>query len=277
MNFQEWILANGKNFQLALFYGLLVLLGVLEALVPQNRLPPDRKRRWVTNFVLSIFTGILLSCQPLSGLAASTWAVKEGWGLLNRVEPPAWEVLVLTVTVRSLSSWILHFFMHKIPVLWQIHQTHHLDTVMDISTTGRFHPVELLLSLLVGIPPIVLLGLPVWVLLVYECLEILIRNFSHANIHLPRGVDGALRLFISTPAMHRIHHSVLREEVDSNYGVIFSLWDRLLGTYTSPEGKDLSGMRLGQAGNEYSKVQSLWWLLKNPFSPTERDNGLSPK
>lgn len=252
--------------QLAFFYGLLVFLGSLEARIPQSKLPPIRKRRWVTNFGLPLLSNWILGLLPVSGLAASLWASQKGFGLLNQVTCPAFVALGLTFAARSLASWLLHIFMHKAPVLWRIHRIHHLDTVMDISTTSRFHPLEFLLSFLVLVATVALLGLPTWALMAYEPLETVVRLFSHANIRLPEKWDGVIRLLFSTPGFHRIHHSLNRSEADSNYGVIFSFWDRLFGTFVSPEGKDLAEMGLGIEGNENARVQSFWWLLKNPFS-----------
>lgn len=251
--------------QLAFFYGLLVVLGGLEVWIPQSKLPPNRRRRWGTNFGLPLLSNWLLGLLPLSGLVASTWASQRGFGLLNQIKCPAFAALALTMAARSLASWLLHILMHKTPFLWRIHRIHHLDTVMDISTTGRFHPFEFFLSFVVLVATIALLGLPVWALVVYEPLETVVRFFSHANIRLPEGLDRTFRLFFSTPGFHRIHHSLNRSEADSNYGVIFSFWDRLFGTFSSPEGKDLAEMDLGVAGNEEARVQSLGWLLKNPF------------
>ncbi|HEY5039306.1 MAG TPA: sterol desaturase family protein, partial [bacterium] len=239
--------------------------GILETRIPESSLPPDRKKRWITNFGVSIVGGLLLILLPVTGLGVSAWATKGGFGLLNRIALPALAILILTFAARSLSSWALHITMHKVPFLWRVHRTHHLDTVMDISTTVRFSPVELLLSLLVGILTIALLGLPAWALMVYAPLESAVRCFSHANIHLPKKLDQFLRFLIATPAMHRMHHSINRKETDSNYGAIFSFWDRLFRTYTTPEGKDLAGMPLGLEGNEGSKIQSFWWLLGNPL------------
>jgi sterol desaturase/sphingolipid hydroxylase (fatty acid hydroxylase superfamily) len=265
MNYQEWIVAHSKTIQLVAFFGWLLVFGILETWIPESSLPANRKKRWVTNFGVSLVGALILSLLPVSGIVASTWAAKAGFGLLNRIALPALALLILTFAARSLSSWALHIIMHKIPFLWRVHRTHHLDRVMDISTTVRFSPLELLLSLLVGILTIALLGLPAWALMVYAPLESAVRCFSHANIHLPKRLDQSLRLLIATPAMHRMHHSINWVETDSNYGAIFSFWDRLFRTYTTPEGKDLAGMPLGLEGNEGSEIQSFWWLLGNPL------------
>jgi len=237
----------------------------MEIMVPRSLSPPNRMRRWSSNFALTFLGIVLLSTIPLSGFVVADWASKGSFGLLNRVALPPLFVLVLTCLARSLGSWVLHICMHKVPGLWRIHRIHHLDQFMDISTTTRFHPIEFLLSLTTGMTTTALLGLPVWALLAYEPLEAAIRVFSHANIRLPQWIDQTLRFFISTPGMHRIHHSIYRSETDSNYGTIFSVWDRLFRTYVSPQGKDLARMPLGLEVKEKQKVNSLWWLLENPL------------
>jgi sterol desaturase/sphingolipid hydroxylase (fatty acid hydroxylase superfamily) len=269
MNDPQWLVAHGKMIQLVAFYGCLLFFALLEIGFPLSAWPPHRKRRWSANFLLLIAGILALAAVPVTGLGVSVWAAKNGFGLLNRVLLPLPIVLALTVLVRSLASWILHIVMHKVPLLWRIHRTHHLDENMDVSTTVRFHPLEILISLLAAVGPIALFGLPLWALVVYEALETAVRLFSHANIRLPHALEMKLRLFISTPDFHRIHHSIDRAETDSNYGVIFSCWDHLFRTYVSPEGKDLKTMRLGLAGNEGPKTESFRWLLGNPFLKKE--------
>jgi sterol desaturase/sphingolipid hydroxylase (fatty acid hydroxylase superfamily) len=265
MNYQDWLIAHTVAIQVTAFYGLTAFLAVVETWRPMSLLPANRKRRWVTNFGLTLLAVFLLRSLPLSGLGVSAWAASNGFGLLNRFALPAAAVLALTMATRSLASWALHISMHKVPLLWRIHRTHHLDRVMDVSTTVRFHPIEILLSLGTGTLATCLLGLPVWALLTYEPIESAVRIFSHANLRVPEKVDRVLRFFISTPAMHRIHHSVFQPETDSNYGSIFSFWDRLFGTYTSPDGKNLAGMPLGLVAGKKANVQSFWWLVANPF------------
>jgi sterol desaturase/sphingolipid hydroxylase (fatty acid hydroxylase superfamily) len=266
MNDPQWFATHGRMVQLGAFYLCLIFFTLLEMVFPLSSFPPHRKKRWSANFFLLIAGILTLAAVPLTGMGVSAWAAKSGFGLLNRVLLPAPAVLALTALVRSLASWVLHIVMHKVPWLWRIHRTHHLDETMDVSTTVRFHPIEILISLLAAIGPIALFGLPVWALVVYEVVEMVVHLFSHANIRLPHAVERPLRFFISTPDFHRIHHSINRAETDSNYGVIFSCWDHLFRTYVPPEGKDLKGMRLGLAGNEGPKIESFWWLLGNPFS-----------
>ena len=265
MNFQEWLMANSNSVQLVAFYGLFVFLGLLEVWIPLSRLSPDRKKRWTSNLGLTFLAVLVSRALPLSGYGTAIWASSAGVGLLNYVSMPPLIVLITAMVGRSLSSWLLHVSMHKVPFLWRLHRIHHLDQVMDVTTTVRFHPVEIVMSIGTGILTVASLGLPLWALLVYDPFETAVRIFSHANIRLPERVDRVLRLLISTPAMHRLHHSVFQKETDSNYGTIFSFWDRLFRTYISPAKKDLARMSLGLAVKEKSKIQSFWWLLENPF------------
>ncbi len=265
MNYQEWLMANSNAIQLTAFYGLFLFLGLLEVWVPLSRLLPDRKRRWTSNLGLTLLAVLVSRALPLSGYGTAIWASSAGVGLLNHVSMPSLIVLITAMVGRSLSSWLLHISMHKVQFLWRLHRIHHLDQIMDVTTTVRFHPVEIVMSIVTGILTVALLGLPLWALLIYDPFESAVRIFSHANIRLPEKVDRVLRLLISTPAMHRLHHSIFQKETDSNYGTIFSFWDRLFRTYTSPVGKGLARMPLGLEVKNNSRVQSFWWLLENPF------------
>jgi sterol desaturase/sphingolipid hydroxylase (fatty acid hydroxylase superfamily) len=265
MNIPGWVLVHQAVLQISGFYGILVFFTLWETLRPFSSHPPHRLGRWTVNYLLFFSFFLVHILRVFSSVEVSLWAAQEKIGLLNQVALPFLSVLTISMTVRSLGAWVLHILMHKTPFLWRIHRVHHLDTVMDVSTTVRFHPIELGLSLLVSIATVLLFGLPVWAIVIYEALEAAVRYFSHANIRLPGKWDWALRFVFSTPAMHRLHHSTSRVEADSNYGSIFSLWDHLFGTYTTPKGKNLAGMPLGTMGFEKSKVQSFLWLLASPF------------
>lgn len=270
-NWHDWVTLHAAVLQAATFYGCVVVGGLAEARAPLSPLPLERKKRWVTNFSLSISTNLLLGLLPLTALGVSAWAEQKGIGLLNRVVWPGAVVLVVTMAVRSFASWLLHVVMHRVPALWRIHRTHHLDRVMDISTTVRFHPIEIALSTLTSWGAVLFFGLPIWALAAYAPLETAVRIFSHANVRLPETWDRLLRGVFSTPGLHRLHHSTDRREAESNYGVIFTLWDRLFGTFRSPAGRDLAGMPLGQEGEEGQPVQSFFWLLRDPFQMKRKD------
>ncbi len=265
MNIPGWVLAHQAVLQIYCFYGPLLLFAIWETIRPFSSSPTHRLRRWAVNYLLFFSFFLVHILRISSGVGASFWADQEKFGLLNHIALPFLSVLTISITTRSFGAWILHILMHKTPFLWRIHRVHHLDTVMDVSTTIRFHPIELGLSLLVSIAIVLLFGLPVWAIVIYEALEAATRYFSHANIRLPEKWDWALRFIFSTPEMHRLHHSTSRLEANSNYGTILSVWDRLFETYTPPEGKNLVRMPLGTVGFEKAKVQSFLWLLASPF------------
>ncbi len=261
-----WILANGEDLQFVVFFGAIVALGILETLSPGRAESPRRPLRWTNNFILTALNIVALGALPLSGLIAAAYAESRNIGLLNEYGAPAWLALVVTLLARSFVSYIVHLCNHHIPLLWRLHRVHHSDPVLDISTTVRFHPAELAVSALPTLAMIVALGLPAWALLIYEVLDAGVNVFTHANVRLPDRLDRALRVVLVTPAMHRVHHSARMSETNSNYGAVFSFWDRLCGTLVTRTPLELDRMPLGLEYWGEDRHQRFWWLLVSPFA-----------
>ena len=217
---------------------------------PKRKLIASKKRRWLTNIGISVAGTALLrfmaiTAVPVAAIAAAIYAEQHQIGLLNQVSWPQWLKIVVALLVLDLAIWAQHFASHKIPLFWRLHQVHHADRDIDVTTAVRFHPVEIGLSMLWKIVVVVPLGALPFAVFLFEVVLNACAMFNHANIALPAWFDRVLRLFIVTPDMHRVHHSVLRREHDSNYGFNLSLWDRLFRTYTAqPEGGH-QGMTIG--------------------------------
>ena len=247
------------------FWGMIVLLGTVEFLFPQFREPADRIRRWPTNFGLGIFNGLIVSAFPVLAVASAQWAESNGIGLLNWLSAAWWIALPCTVLASSLGHYAIHVASHKIPLVWRFHRVHHCDVHLDVSSALRSHPLEMIAISLVMIPVNVLLGLSPVVLAVYEGVEAVANMLTHANIRVPQSLERCVRWLVMTPSLHRLHHSTFQAETDSNYGNVFSFWDRLFGTYRGetirPDGTfhfGLDDVSPERAGNFQSQLKLPW-------------------
>ncbi|MBN8632507.1 MAG: sterol desaturase family protein [Rhodobacterales bacterium] len=255
-------------WRLGTFLTLFALFAGLEALVPRRMRNLSRARRWPTNLAMTVLNSVALRglavLLPLLAIGAALDAGAQGWGLFNRIDLPVWLEVLLAVLILDLAIWAQHLVTHKVPLFWRFHRVHHADRDMDVTTGFRFHPVEILASMLLKIGLIYLLGPAALAVLLFEILLSATALFNHANIALPGPLDRALRLVLVTPDMHRVHHSINRAEHDSNYGFCLSLWDRLFRTYV-PEPK--AGQDAMTVGLEWQdeRPAKLGWALGLPF------------
>jgi sterol desaturase/sphingolipid hydroxylase (fatty acid hydroxylase superfamily) len=256
------------------FLAVLALMAAAEVLAPRRRLAVPKTRRWITNFSI-IGTGFAavralswlatVLAVPLVALGAARMAELQGWGLLNVLAVPAWIAVPLAVGTLDFAIWLQHVVSHKVPVFWRLHQVHHADRDIDVSTALRFHPLEIALSMLYKVAWVLALGAGPLAVVVFEVVLNACAMFNHANVALSPAVDRALRLVLVTPDMHRVHHSVHRHEHDTNYGFCLSLWDRLFATYRpQPEGGH-TGMVIGLKPYQDERPSGLWWCLARPF------------
>jgi sterol desaturase/sphingolipid hydroxylase (fatty acid hydroxylase superfamily) len=263
--------------RLAVFLAVFAAMALLEALRPRRRLRARRWRRWSTNLVIVGIDSVVVRLMgnlavPVAAVAAALFAEAHGLGLFNRLEWPEWLEAAISITALDFALWLQHFASHKLPILWRLHQMHHADIDIDITTAIRFHPIEIALSMLWKIVWVLALGASATATLLFEVILNGCAMFNHANVALPKRLDAALRLLLVTPDMHRVHHSVLRREHDSNYGFNLSLWDRLLGTYTPQPEKGHDGMTIGLKPYQSEAPTRLGWSLVLPFrNLAERD------
>lgn len=262
MQLDQWLLAHGEVAQYVAYFTCLGVMGAFEAGFPARRAP---RRRWRTNFALTLLNVAVLGALPISFVVAAQWADSAQLGLMNAVALPFPAELALGLLGRGFISWLSHLLMHKVPSFWRVHRVHHTDTELDVSTTVRFHPLEFPLGLALGLPLVVALGLPAWVLLAYECLDVCVTVFSHANVELPPRMERLLRLVVVTPGLHRIHHSTRVDEADSNFSAVFPLWDAVFGTLRTTAREAPTSMPLGLDELRDDRGVSLTWLLALPF------------
>jgi sterol desaturase/sphingolipid hydroxylase (fatty acid hydroxylase superfamily) len=264
---RELMLSTGDDLQVYLFFAGLGALLVAERLIPKRRPATSQAKRWRTNAAITTLVILMLPLLPASFITAAFWAQKSGVGLLNLLgeELPQTILVTSTLLIRGFISFGTHFLNHKIPLLWRFHRVHHFDTELDVSSTVRGHPIEFLLSLMIGLPVILLFGLSPWVLIFYEVLDVVVNLFSHSNIRLLPELNRYLRYVIVTPDLHKVHHSSYRPETDSNFSAVFPIWDIVFGTFRTETREPLETMRIGLDEMRDPQANQFWWLLASPF------------
>jgi sterol desaturase/sphingolipid hydroxylase (fatty acid hydroxylase superfamily) len=213
------------------FWGAIILLGTIEFLAPAIPGEADRSRRWFTNFGLGILIALIASSIPVATVASAWWARQSHFGLLNLIAAPWWAALIVTVLIRSFAQYVYHVLCHKLPWLWRLHRVHHSDVHLDVSSALRSHPAEVIVNIAFLVFVTLICGLSPAVLAAYEAAEHFANMLTHANLKIPDGIERLMRSLFVTPALHRLHHSPIQIETDSNYGIVFSFWDRMVGTY----------------------------------------------
>lgn len=262
----ETVLAAEPVLRLSLFAGVLAAMMAWELAAPRRRREIPRLVRWSNNLALVVIdTAILRLAFPLLAVALALWTQDVGWGLFNLLDAPLWLALPLSVLLLDLVIYGQHVMFHKVPLLWRFHRLHHADLEFDVTTGLRFHPGEIVLSMVIKLAVVALLGAPALAVLVFEVLLNATSMFNHSNVRLPLGLDRVLRLFVVTPDMHRVHHSVLRHETDSNYGFNLPWWDRLFGTYRAQPEAGHDAMTIGI--EQFRQPRDLWLdrMLIQPF------------
>ncbi|RKQ69366.1 sterol desaturase/sphingolipid hydroxylase (fatty acid hydroxylase superfamily) [Litorimonas taeanensis] len=252
--------------RIGIFLGALILFSAAEALWPKRPRLQNRFRRWITNVGFVVIGSLSLQLLgPLIAVGIAAWASLKGWGLLNIIDAPLWLELTIAFIVLDFAIWWQHVLSHKIPILWRLHKVHHADRDLDASSGVRFHPIEIFLSMIYKCGVVCLLGPPVIAVVIFEITLNAMAIFNHANLALPRGIDSPLRKIIVTPDMHRVHHSVIWQESQKNYGFNLSIWDRLFKTYQAAPQAGQQGMALGLSDAQTNDPQYLGWSLWLPF------------
>jgi sterol desaturase/sphingolipid hydroxylase (fatty acid hydroxylase superfamily) len=262
----EQLLQNNEAlFRLGAFATVLALMLIWEALTPR-RTPLLGWNRRLNNLALVGLDVLLVRLLiPIATVAVAEISMARGWGLFNIIDAGFWPSFVLSFLLMDLVIYGQHVITHKIPLLWRIHRLHHTDLDFDVTTALRFHPFEIILSMFIKFFFIALFGAPVAAVIVFEIILNISSMFNHSNIRIPASIDRLLRYFIVTPDMHRVHHSVIKVETNSNYGFNIPWWDYIFRTYR-PQPKDGHiKMKIGLNEFQGYKVIFLHWLLLQPF------------
>ena len=262
----ESILDTEPAIRLGAFLGIFVVMAVWEALAPRRGRSFSRWVRWPSNLgIVAVNTLLLRILIPTAAVGLAMTGEARGLGLLNALTLPTWLAVVLAVVLLDLAIYLQHVMFHAVPALWRLHRMHHADLDFDVTTGARFHPIEILLSMALKLGVVAALGAPALAVLVFEVLLNATSMFNHANARLPQGLDRVLRWFIVTPDMHRVHHSVVPHETNSNFGFNLPWWDRLLGTYRAQPAAGHTGMTIGLETFREPRELRLDRLLLQPF------------
>lgn len=253
--------------RLTAFFGIFLLMSAWEVIAPKRVLRSSKTVRWFNNLsitILDAFIGRLVFQLPAVSLAIL--GEEQGWGIFNYLHVNSVAAGVISIVLLDLAIYLQHFIFHRVSIFWPIHGLHHTDLDIDVTTGARFHPVEIVLSLLIKMGLILLIGIPAWSFLIFEILLNGTSMFNHSNIRINRKVDRLLRLVLVTPDMHRVHHSVIIREHNSNFGFNLPWWDRLLGTYKDQPKEGHDNMVIGLANFRDPKGLTFPRLLMLPFT-----------
>jgi sterol desaturase/sphingolipid hydroxylase (fatty acid hydroxylase superfamily) len=267
MNWDQWLLSHEVGIRLGFFFGVFGIMAAWEMVSPcrHSRLP--RRLRWTNNLGLVVLNSLLLRLLfPAAAVGVAVMAREQGWGWLNNVDISWWWSMLVSVIIMDAVIYLQHVMFHAVPLLWRLHRVHHADPDYDVTTGARFHPIEIIFSMLIKFGTILLLGPPVAAVLIFEVLLNATAMFNHANVQLPTGLDRVLRWFLVTPDMHRVHHSVEDDEANSNFGFSLPWWDRLFGTYRAQPRAGHVQMQIGI--HKYTHPRQVSWLdgmLTLPF------------
>ncbi len=263
---EQWLIDNEVAVRLGFFFGVLALIALWEVLAPRRALTMSKAIRWASNLGIVVLNTVVLRLVfPIVAVAFAALAAQNGWGLLNIIDVHPVLAVIIAVVVLDFFIWLQHVMVHSIPMLWRLHRMHHADLDFDVTTGARFHPLEIILSMGIKFAVILLLGPPVVAVLIFEVILNALAMFNHGNIRLPLGLDRALRCVIVTPDMHRVHHSVLDHETNSNFGFNLSIWDRLFGTYKAQPDLGHEGMNIGISSFRDPRDNTLPQMLIQPF------------
>jgi sterol desaturase/sphingolipid hydroxylase (fatty acid hydroxylase superfamily) len=232
--------------RLGAFLGVFLAVALWEALAPRRSRAFSRRSRWPHNLgLLAIDTFLARLLVPATAVGVAVAAQSHGWGLAHQFSVPAWLAIPLAVMLLDLTIYFQHVAFHAVPALWRLHRVHHADLDFDVTTGTRFHPIEILISAGIKLAAVAAIGAPPIAVLIFEVLLNATAMFNHANAGLPVRVDAVLRWLVVTPDMHRVHHSILPQETNTNFGFNLPWWDRLFGTYRAQPAAGHEKMTMG--------------------------------
>ena len=262
-----FVIQHEMVLRLGFFIGIFVIVASWELVAPRRALTVSKALRWTNNLALVLLNTLLLRLIfPAAAVGIAIFAAEQGWGLLNHFETPFPLAVALSLVALDLTVYLQHVLLHAAPNLWRLHRVHHADLDYDLTTGSRFHPLEIVLSMLVKCGAILVLGAPVMAVAIFEVILNGMAMFNHGNIKLPLVLDRPLRLLLVTPDMHRVHHSAEDNETNSNFGFNLSVWDHLFGTYLDQPRGGHADMTIGiHHYRDPAQVSRLPGMLSLPF------------
>jgi len=267
MSFEQWVLDNEVIIRLSFFFGVFGAMAVWEVVAPRRALTVSKAVRWGNNLGLVFFNSFLLRVLfPMAAVGVAAFAAQTNWGLLNVYDIPFFFAVLISIVAMDFIIYLQHVLVHAVPALWRLHRVHHADLDYDVTTGARFHPIEIILSMLIKFSTIVVLGAPVIAVVIFEVVLNAMAMFNHGNVRLPLKLDKQIRKLLVTPDMHRVHHSVEDDEANSNFGFNLSIWDRLFGTYRDQPRAGHEDMTIGiHKYRDMKQVAWFWGLMTLPF------------
>jgi len=246
MTISTLIIEKESYIRVGFFLGMIIIMGTWEIYRPKRILLLPKLKRWVNNLSLVFFNSILLNILfPIASTGVAIVAAKENYGLLNYYEVSPFIATIIFIIAMDFIIYCQHVLFHITPVLWKLHRVHHADLDYDVTTGSRFHTIEIFISHLIKFMFILILGPSVFAVIIFEVLLNAMAMFNHSNIGLAKPLDKILRMFIVTPDMHRIHHSSVEDETNSNYGFNLTWWDKIFKTYKQEAGEKQTEMEIG--------------------------------
>jgi sterol desaturase/sphingolipid hydroxylase (fatty acid hydroxylase superfamily) len=257
---------NEALIRIGFFAGVFAVVAILEVLTPRRARTTSKFRRWISNLTLIALNPLSARLVfPVLPVGVALIAAERNWGLLNNLNLPFWLETTLGVLTLDLAIYFQHVLHHAVPLLWRLHMVHHADLDYDLTTGLRFHPIEIIVSMALKIAAITAIGPPVLAVLIFEVTLNATAMFNHSNINIPINADRLIRLLLVTPDMHRVHHSIVIGETNSNYGFAFPWWDRIFGTYQDQPAKGHNEMTIGLSQFRDIGKQTPLKLLMMPF------------
>ncbi|KXK30641.1 MAG: hypothetical protein UZ01_01310 [Candidatus Brocadia sinica] len=246
MGASEFVMKHEVAIRLVFFFGILLIMALWEFVAPRRKLTVSKTLRWINNLGIVFLDSFLVRIiSPAAAVGMAAFAHERGWGLFNYFHVSYSLAVALSVIVMDFVIYLQHVMFHAIPIFWRIHRMHHADLDFDVTTGIRFHPFEIILSMVIKFGVVVVIGTPVLGVVIFEVLLNATSMFNHGNVRILRGLDRVLRWIVVTPEMHRVHHSVVYYETNSNFGFNLPLWDRFLGTYRDQPSMGHEGMTIG--------------------------------
>jgi sterol desaturase/sphingolipid hydroxylase (fatty acid hydroxylase superfamily) len=264
---ETFVLEREALVRLGIFAFVFVTMLIWELIAPRRKLSVSKALRWTNNLGLLVLNSVVLRLMfPAAAVGIAYSVAEQEWGLFNLVALPLWFEIFVAVLLLDFAIYLQHRLMHQLPVLWRLHRVHHADLDFDITTGSRFHTIEIIVSMLFKWGVILLLGPALIAVLIFEVLLNGMAIFNHANVSLPGAIDRIVRSLLVTPDMHRVHHSTLVQETNSNYGFNLSIWDRIFKTYIDQPKMGHDAMIIGLAEfRDAKQVDQLPGMLGLPF------------
>jgi len=259
MTLDDLILQYEPQIRLGFFLGIFAIMALWEIIAPRRRLKAAKAVRWANNIGIVVLNSVVLRLLfPAAAIGMAVFAQEHGWGLLNYYQAPAWLAVIASIVFLDMVIYLQHVMVHAVPAFWRLHRVHHADLDFDVTTGARFHPLEIILSMLIKFASIVVLGPPLVAVIVFEILLNATAMFNHSNVRMPPAIDRVLRLLVVTPDMHRVHHSIEDDETNCNFGFNLPWWDRLFGTYRDQPRGGHEAMTIGI--RSFREAKDCSWL-----------------